>query len=151
MKEDRPHRVQYKTYCPVIRGFFYFLTVEGTMKDSLRNVFLTIGLGTLIFTPMILIDNGFNDTMRSVIIWLIASILYGASFMILKWKSIFRIPLHFLACFAITFLIRCGYSYFINDELVLKKQLLVTAPVFIVVYIILFLYIKYFGSIPDRE
>ncbi|MBP5581596.1 MAG: hypothetical protein J6X85_07425 [Ruminococcus sp.] len=60
------------------------------MKNTLRNIFRAIGFGTLIFTPMIIFDNGINDTMRSVIIWLTASILYGASFSILKMKTIFR-------------------------------------------------------------
>lgn len=82
------------------------------MKDQLRNVFLTIGLGTLIFVPMLIIDNGLDDSMKSVLIWLGASILYGMSFSILELKTIFRIPLHFAACFAITFAVRVGYAYF---------------------------------------
>ncbi|MBP5580167.1 MAG: hypothetical protein J6X56_11965 [Ruminococcus sp.] len=121
------------------------------MKNTFRNIFLSVGLGALIFTPMLIIDNGFDDSMKSVIIWLSASILYGLSFAILNWKSIFRIPLHCLACFAITVFIRCGYSYFVNGEIQFKKLLLVTIPIFIVVYAVLFIYIKYFGSIPDRE
>ena len=117
------------------------------MKNTFRNIFLTIGLGTLIFTPMIIIDNGFNDTMISVLIWLGASIIYGLSFAILNWKSVFRIPLHFLVCFVVTLVIRCAYSFFINGELNLKKTLIITAPIFIAVYIVLFIYIKYFGHI----
>ena len=121
------------------------------MKNTFRNIFLTVGLGTLIFTPMLIIDNGLDDTMRSVVIWLIASLLYGLSFAILNWKSIFRIPLHCLTCFAVTFFIRCGYSYFSNGEIHLKKLFIVTIPIFIVVYAALFFFIKYFGNIPDRE
>ncbi|WP_024860163.1 hypothetical protein [Ruminococcus flavefaciens] len=119
------------------------------MKNTFRNIFLTIGLGTLIFTPMIIIDNGFNDTMISVLIWLGASIIYGLSFAILNWKSVFRIPLHFLVCFAVTLVIRCAYSFFINGELNLKKTLIITAPIFIAIYIVLFIYIKYFGHITS--
>ena len=81
------------------------------MKDQLRNVFLTVGLGTLIFVPMLIIDNGLNDSMKSVLIWLGASILYGMSFSILELKTIFRIPLHFAACFAITCAVRIGHTY----------------------------------------
>ena len=121
------------------------------MKNTFRNIFLSVGLGTLIFTPMLIFDNGFDDTMKSVLIWLSASILYGLSFAILNWKSIFRIPLHCLTCFAITLFIRLGYSYFSNGEVHFKKLLIVTIPIFIAVYVILFLFIKYFGNIPNRE
>lgn len=124
------------------------------MKNTFQNLFLTVGLGTLIFTPMIIIDNGLNDTMKSVLIWLGASILYGFSFSILsmdKVKPIFRIPLHFLACFVITFAVRAGYSYFINGEVHFKKLMIVTAPIFVAVYLILFFYIKYFGNIPSKS
>lgn len=117
------------------------------MKNTFHNIFLSIGLGTLIFTPMLIIENGFDDSMKSVVIWLAASIIYGLSFSILNWKSIFRIPLHFLTCFAVTFIIRCGYSYFVNDEIEFKKLFIVTVPIFIVIYIAMFLYIKYFGHI----
>ena len=121
------------------------------MKNTFRNIFLSVGLGSLIFTPMLIFDNGFDDTMRSVVIWLAASVLYGLSFAILNWKSIFRIPLHCLTCFAVTFLIGCGYSYFSNGEIHLKKLFIGTVPIFIAVYIIMFFYIKYFGSIPEKE
>ena len=117
------------------------------MKDQLRNVFLTVGLGTLIFVPMLIIDNGLNDSMKSVLIWLGASILYGMSFSILELKTIFRIPLHFAACFAITFAVRIGYAYFTNGEVHLKKLFIVTLPVFIIIYVLLYFYIKNFGSL----
>ncbi len=121
------------------------------MKNTLRNVFLTVGLGTLIFTPMIIIDNGLNDTMKSVLIWLGASILYGFSFAILDMKSIFRFPLHFLACFAVTIGVRTGYAFLINGEVEFKKLMMITSPIFIAVYVGLFFYIKYFGNIPGRN
>ncbi|MDD7515368.1 hypothetical protein [Ruminococcus flavefaciens] len=121
------------------------------MKNTLRNIFLAIGFGTLIFTPMIIFDNGIDDTMKSVIIWLAASILYGASFSILKMKTIFRYPLHIIACFAITLAVRTGYSYFMNGEIHFKKLFLVTLPIFIAVYVLLFLYMKYFGSSDTQK
>ena len=123
------------------------------MKKTFRNIFLTVGLGTLIFVPMLIIDNGFNKTMVSVIIWLGASILYGLSFSILdmeKIKQIFRIPLHFITCFAITLAVRTGYSYFKNGSLHFKKLLIITAPIFIAIYILLFIYMKHFGDITFK-
>lgn len=120
------------------------------MKNTLRNIFLAVGFGTLIFTPMIIIDNGIDDTMRSVIIWLAASVLYGVSFSILKMKTIFRYPLHIIACFAITLAVRTGYSYFMNGEIHFKKLSLVTLPIFAVIYVLLFLFMKYLGS-PDTK
>ena len=120
------------------------------MKNTLRNIFLAVGFGTLIFTPMIILDNGIDDTMRSVIIWLAASVLYGVSFSILKMKTIFRYPLHIIACFAITLAVRTGYSYFMNGEIHFKKLFLVTLPIFVVIYVLLFLFMKYLGS-PDTK
>lgn len=120
------------------------------MKNTLRNIFLAVGFGTLIFTPMIIFDNGIDDTMRSVIIWLAASVLYGVSFSILKMKTIFRYPLHIIACFVITLAVRTGYSYFMNGEIHFKKLFLVTLPIFVVIYVLLFLFMKYLGS-PDTK
>ena len=121
------------------------------MKNTLHNIFLSVGLGTILFTPMLIIDNGLNDTMVSVLIWLIAAILYGLSFTILEMKSIFRIPLHFLICFAITLGVRIAYSYFSNGDIEWKKLFIVTVPVFIVIYIIMFFYMKYFGFSEKKK
>ena len=111
---------------------------------------MTVGIGTLIFTPMIIIDNGLNDTMKSVLIWLFASILYGLSFTILRLKTIFRIPIHVIACLAITIAIRTGYAYFLNGEINFKKLFIITLPIFIVIYVGLYLLMKYFNS-PDKK
>lgn len=120
------------------------------MKNILRNIFTTVGIGTLIFTPMILFDNGLNDTMKSVLIWLFASILYGLSFEILKLKTFFRIPLHFLTCFLITFGIRTAYSLLVNFEVNFKKLLIITLLIFIVIYVLLYFLMKYLNS-PDND
>jgi hypothetical protein len=146
MKEDKPHKVQYIYHRPAVRGFFCFYILEGIMKNTLHNIFLAVGLGTIIFTPLLIIDNGLNDTMVSVIIWLLASIVYGLTFSILRMKSIFRIPLHFIACFAVTMAVRFVYAYFSNGEIEFKKTFIVTVPIFIVIYIIMFFYMKYFGN-----
>ena len=120
------------------------------MKNILRNIITTVCIGTLIFTPMILFDNGFNDTMKSFLIWIFASILYGLSFEILKLKKFFRIPLHFLTCFAITFAIRICYSLLVYGEVRLKKTFLITLPIFIVIYVALYFLMKYLNS-PDKD
>jgi len=147
MKEDKPHtKCSIKSYAPIY-GAFSIFTREADMKNRLHHVFLTVGLGTLIFVPMLIIDNGLNDSMKSVLIWLGASVLYGLSFIILELKTIFRIPLHFAACFAITFAVRLGYNYLMNGEVRLKKLFMVTLPVFIVIYAVLLLYMRYFGNI----
>lgn len=124
------------------------------MKKTFRNIFLTVGLGTLIFTPMLIIENGLNDTMKSVLIWLSASILYGLSYTILdvdKIKPIFRISLHFLTCFAITIGIRCAYAYFENGSIEFKKLLIITSPIFVGIYILLCFYMKNFGGISLKS
>lgn len=50
------------------------------LKRLLHNVFITVGLGTMVFVPMLILDNGLNETLKSVLIWIGASILYGLSF-----------------------------------------------------------------------
>ena len=50
------------------------------LKRILHNIFIAVGLGTVIFVPMLILDNGLNDTLKSVLIWVGASILYGLSF-----------------------------------------------------------------------
>lgn len=124
------------------------------MKNTFRNIFQTVGIGTLIFIPMLIFDNGFDESMKSVVIWLVASILYGLSFNIFdlkKVKPFLRLPLHFLVCFALTIGVRFGYSYFKNDSVEFKKLLIITAPIFVVVYVLLFLYMKSFANIKLKE
>ena len=124
------------------------------MKNTFRNIFQTVGIGTLIFTPMLIFDNGFDESMKSVVIWLIASILYGLSFNIFDLKKVtpfLRLPLHFFVCFALTLGVRFGYSYFKNDSVDFKKLLIITAPIFVVVYVLLFLYMKSFANIKLKE
>ena len=124
------------------------------MKNTFRNIFQTVGIGTLIFTPILIFDNGFDESMKSVVIWLVATILYGLSFNIFdikKVKPFLRLPLHFLVCFALTLGVRFGYSYFKNDSVEFKKLLIITSPIFVVIYVLLFLYMKNFGNISLKS
>lgn len=82
------------------------------MKKALRSLFMSIGLGTLIFVPMLILDNGLNETLISVLVWTGASILYGLSFLIWKLKNKMKIPLHIAVCFIITIAVRFLYSFF---------------------------------------
>lgn len=81
-----------------------------SLKKLLHNVFITVGLGTMIFIPMLILDNGLNETLKSVLIWVGASILYGISFELLMIRSKMKTPLHIAVCFAITIIVRCLYS-----------------------------------------
>lgn len=82
------------------------------MKKAIRNIFIMLGLGTLIFIPMLILDNGLNDTLISVLVWTGASFLYGLSFLLWKLKNKIKIPLHIAVCFIITIGVRCLYSFF---------------------------------------
>ena len=116
------------------------------MKNILHNVFLSIGLGTVIFVPMLIIDKGLNDTMVSVLIWFGASILYGLSFTLLKLKTKLRLPIHILSCFLLTLIVRCGYSYYSKGSIYFTRLILITIPIFIMVYMVMYFYMRYFGN-----
>ena len=94
---------------------------------ALHNIFIAVGFGTMVYVPMLLIDKGLNDTMQSVLTWVFASALYGLSFELLKIKSI--------------------YSYVENGKINVLKTVAITIPIFVVVYIALFLFMKYIGSV----
>lgn len=116
------------------------------MKKTLRNIFISLGFGTMIFLPMLILDNGLNDTLKSVLIWAAASVLYGLSFEIFKTKLKIKLPLHILICFAVTVTVRCLYSYF-TDGTVKFSVILVTVPIFIAVYIVLYFFMKNIGDL----
>ncbi len=119
------------------------------LKRLLHNVFIAVGLGTMVFVPMLILDNGLNETLKSVLIWVGASILYGLSFELLMIKSKIKIPLHIGICFIITILVRCIYSYFTNGTVNLGSILVVTIPIFVAVYIVLYLFMKYIGNLKE--
>lgn len=57
------------------------------IKSVLHNMFIAIGFGTMVYVPMLILDNGLNETMNSVLIWVSTSVFYGLSFQILEMKS----------------------------------------------------------------
>lgn len=116
------------------------------MKKAIRSIFITIGLGTFIFIPMLILDNGLNGTLISVLIWTGASFLYGLSFLMWNLKSKIKIPLHISVCFIITIAVRCFYLFFTDGTVNFGKIFLITIPIFIVVYVILYLFMKFIGD-----
>lgn len=121
------------------------------MKKVIRNLFLSVGLGTMVFVPMLILDNGLNDTLKSILIWIGASILYGLSFSLWKIKLRMRIPLHITICFIITISVRCLYSYFTNGIVNFGKIFIVTIPIFIAVYIMLYFFMKTIGDLEEER
>ena len=114
-------------------------------------MFIAVGFGTMVYVPMLLIDKGFNDTMQSVLTWVIASVLYGLSFELFRIKSKIKYPLHIAVCFIITIATRLIYSYVENGTINALKTIAITIPIFVVVYIALFLFIKYIGNIKNKS
>ena len=117
------------------------------IKRVIKNIFITVGFGTMVFVPLLLLDKGLNDTMKSVLTWVCASVLYGLSFVILELKSKLRFPLHIAACFAITIAARFIYSYVENGTVDVIKTTAVTIPIFAAVYIALYYFMKHIGDI----
>ena len=113
------------------------------MKNVIRTIFSMIGFGTLIFIPMLIADNGFNETLQSVVTWIIASGLYGLSAGILKMKSHIKYPVHVLICFLITIVTRFFYSLINNGSVAIAKTILTTIPIFIGAYVLVYLFIVF--------
>ena len=121
-----------------------------TIKRVLHNIFITVGFGTMVYVPMLLRDKGLNDTMQSVLAWVFASALYGVSFEILRVKCKIKYPVHIAICFVITIATRIIYSVIKNGTVDIIKTVLITIPIFIGVYVLLYLFMKYIGDAVDN-
>lgn len=121
------------------------------IKKILHNIFIVVGFGTMVYVPMLILDKGMNDTMQSVLTWFFASVLYGLSFEIIKIKSKIKYPIHIVVCFIITIATRLIYSYIEKGSVNVSKTTLITIPIFLGVYIALYLFMKYIGNIKEDK
>jgi hypothetical protein len=121
------------------------------VKRALHNVFIAVGFGTMVYVPMLLLDKGLNDTMQSVLTWVFASVLYGLSFEIIEIKSKIKYPIHIAVCFIITIATRLIYSYIENGTVNVLKTVAITIPIFVGVYIALYLFMKYIGNVKEEK
>ena len=122
-----------------------------TIERLLHNIFIAIGFGTMVYVPMLLLDKGLNDTMQSVLTWVFASVLYGVSFEILRAKGKIKYPVHIAICFVITIATRIIYSVIKTGTVDIMKTVLTTIPIFIGVYVLLYLFMKYLGDAVDNK
>ncbi|MCI5655123.1 MAG: DUF3021 family protein [Candidatus Pseudoruminococcus sp.] len=121
------------------------------VKKTLHNMFIAVGFGTMVYVPMLLLNKGLNDTMQSVLTWVFASVLYGLSFEIIKIKSKIKYPIHIAVCFIITIATRLVYSYIENGTVDVIKTVIITIPIFVGVYIALYLFMKYIGNVKEEK
>lgn len=121
------------------------------LKRALHNMFIAVGFGTMVYVPMLLLDKGLNDTMQSVLTWVLASVLYGLSFEIIEIKSKIKYPIHIVVCFVITIATRLIYSYIENGTINVLKTVTITIPIFAGVYIALYLFMKYIGNVKEEK
>ena len=121
------------------------------LKRALHNMFIAVGFGTMVYVPMLLLDKGLNDTMQSVLTWVFASVLYGLSFEIIEIKSKVKYPIHIAICFIITIATRLVYSYIENGTVKVLKTMAITIPIFVGVYIALYLFMKYIGNVKEEK
>ena len=105
----------------------------------------------MVYVPMLLLDKGLNDTMQSVLTWVFASVLYGASFEILRIRGKIKYPVHIAVCLVITIATRIIYSVIKNGTVDIKKTVLITIPIFIGVYVFLYLFMIYIGNAADNK
>ena len=121
------------------------------LKWTLHNMFIAVGFGTMVYVPMLLLDKGLNDTMQSILTWILASVLYGLSFEIIEIKSKIKYPIHIAVCFIITIATRLIYSYIENGTVNVLKTVTITIPIFVGVYIALYLFMKYIGNVKEEK
>ena len=121
------------------------------VKRTLHNMFIAVGFVTMVYVPMLLLNKGLNDTMQSVLTWVFASVLYGLSFEIIKIKSKIKYPIHIAVCFIITIATRLVYSYIENGTVDVIKTVIITIPIFVGVYIALYLFMKYIGNVKEEK
>ncbi|MDE6591967.1 MAG: hypothetical protein K2K57_02745, partial [Oscillospiraceae bacterium] len=114
---------------------------------AVHNIFISTGFGTMIFVTMLIMDNGLNETLKSVLIWVAASCLYGLTFEIMRVRSRIKFPLHIALCFLITVAARATYSYITKGYVDLTDTAVITIPIFAAVYIALYFFMKFTGSI----
>ena len=120
------------------------------IQSMVHNIFISTGFGTMIFVTMLIMDNGLNETLKSVLIWVAASCLYGLTFEIMRIRSIrsrIKFPLHIALCFLITVAARVTYSYITKGYVDLISTVIITIPIFAAVYIALYFFMKFTGSI----
>lgn len=101
----------------------------------------------MIFVTMLIMDNGLNETLKSVLIWAAASCLYGLSFEIMQVRSKIKFPLHIGICFLITVAARVTYSYITKGYADLPGTAVITIPIFAAVYTALYFFMKFTGSL----
>lgn len=121
------------------------------IKRALHNMFIVVGFGTVVYVPMLILDNGLNETMKSVLTWVFASVFYGLSFQILEMKSKIKYPIHIMVCFITTIATRLTYSYIENGSIDILKTVAITIPIFVGVYIALYLFMKYIGNTKEEK
>lgn len=85
--------------------------------------------------------------MQSVLTWVFASVLYGVSYEIIKVRTKLNILIHIAVCFIITIATRLIYSHIMNETVNVLKTAAVTIPIFVGVYIALYLFMKHIGNI----
>ncbi len=116
-----------------------------------HDIFLAMGFGTAVFVPMLILDSGLNETLKSVCIWTGASVLYGASFGLLRINIKHKRLLHIAVCFAVTIGTRCFYSYAANGKVAFGSILAVTVPVFAAGYLALCFFMKAVGGTGEER
>lgn len=119
------------------------------IKKALHNMFIAVGFGTLVYVPMLILDNGLNETLKSVLTWVFASVFYGLSFQILEMKSKIKYSIHIMVCFIITIATRLAYSYIETGSINVLKTVAITIPIFVGVYTALYLFMKYIGNTKE--
>ncbi len=105
----------------------------------------------MVYVPMLLLDKGLDDTMQSVLTWVFASVLYGLSFEIMEMKSKGKYPIHVAVCLIVTIATRLIYSYIENGAVNVLKTVAITIPIFVGVYIALYLFMKYIGNVKEEK
>ena len=117
-------------------------------KKLITYIIFGLGLGSICFISCLWIFNGYDETLVSVTVWLIASALYGLSFVVFEIKSL---PLatftHLCLCIVITLAARLTWGLLLGQVRTLPSLAISTIPIFIPIYIILFICVLLFRKL----
>jgi len=111
----------------------------------------SIGIGAIITTIVTCICGGFDESVRRIIVWLIASALFGIASLLIFGKDRLSLPvataLHAAICFAITIasVALCRYDGGLGGNI------LIIAIVFVVVYVVIYIIMYAISKSEERK
>ena len=107
------------------------------LKNVLAHIVIGLGIGSVIFSLSIAWMSGVDNTLKQVLVWLLASALYGVVSLLYDtdfWPLPVQIAVHLLLCCGIT--LATAWKLY-GDSLGLGLLVQSVLPGFLVVYVVI--------------